>query len=277
MKLFQLLFAAAAFLSLFTGVSQAESKRLIRFEHDGKKHFGMLESDDTVRVLKKAYYKSIEPTDQTLPLSKVKLLAPAVPKKVFGVAGNYRPATAEAKQPPNPELFFKSPTSVIAHKANVVIPPDLKKPLYEAELVVVIGKRAKNVSVEEAPKHVLGFTCGNDVSGGDWGKDVQWWRLKGTDTFAPCGPHIVTDLDPTKVDITLRLNGKVVQQGNSSQYHFNAWEVVSFISKYVTLEPGDLIYMGTPLPVDGFKEGDVMEVDIEGIGVLRNPAVRGKG
>lgn len=268
-------FLAVLFLFVHQAPSQAdEVRKFARVEVGGKVSFGIVEGD-RIRLLEGDLFGEWSPTENLVSRSEIRLLAPCAPSKVFGAAGNYRSADKpDAPEPPHPQLFFKSPTGVIGPEEAIQIPRDLARPLYEAELVAVVGKRAKDVPVEKAPAHVLGYTCGNDVSGGDWSQDVQWLRVKGCDTFAPCGPYIVSGLDPGDLDIQLRVNGQVKQKGNTRDYNFTVAETVSFLSRYITLEPGDLIFMGTPPPVDSFNPGDVLEVEIEGIGVLRNPSKR---
>ncbi len=261
-------------LSLESPAQADEIRRFARVEVDGKISFGLVEGE-RVRLLEGDIFGDWKPTETQVALETVRLLAPCVPSKVFGAAGNYRPADKpDTPKPLHPQLFFKSPTGVIGPEQAIEIPRDLERPLYEAELVTVIGKRAKDVPADKALEHVFGYTCGNDVSGGDWGEDVQWLRVKGCDTFAPCGPYIVSGLDSAALDIRLRVNGEVKQRGNTRDYHFTVAETVSFLSRYITLEPGDLIFMGTPPPVEAFNPGDVLEVEIEGIGVLRNPSKR---
>ncbi|MBA7641165.1 putative protein YisK [subsurface metagenome] len=139
------------------------------------------------------------------------------------------------------------------------------------ELVAVIGKKAKNVSAKEAPNYIFGVTCGNDISARDWQEnDIQWWRAKGSDTFAPLGPVIARGLNYEDLLLTTRLNGKIKQRQRTSDLFFSVHEVVSFISQFITLYPGDVIYTGTPGKTSPMKSGDVVEVEIEGIGILRN-------
>ena len=145
---------------------------------------------------------------------------------------------------------------------------------YEAELVVVIGRVAKNVSKQDALDYVFGVTCGNDISERKWQKgDVQWWRAKGSDTFGPCGPFITRGLDYDNLQLKLRLNGEVKQDDNTSYLIHDVASTVSFISQHITLHPGDLIFTGTPGKTDVIKAGDVVEVELEGVGVLRNQVV----
>ena len=155
-----------------------------------------------------------------------------------------------------------------------VIPKTTDNVHYEAEMVIVVGKRAKDVPVDKALDYVLGVTCGNDVSARDWQRDdVQWWRAKGSDTFGPCGPYIAAGLDYDDLLLQLRVNGEVKQSQRTSELVHGVPEIVSWISQHATLEPGDLIYTGTPGSTSAFKPGDVVEVELEGVGILRNNIV----
>jgi 2-keto-4-pentenoate hydratase/2-oxohepta-3-ene-1,7-dioic acid hydratase in catechol pathway len=172
---------------------------------------------------------------------------------------------------------FSRWASLQSHGGPIVIPPDAANVHYEGEMVLVIGRRTRNVSPEEAARSIFGVTCGNDVSDRDWqngpNKDLQWWRAKGADTFGPLGPAIVTGLDFSDLLLTTRLNGETVQQQRTSDLLFPAPVIVSYISRWVTLEPGDVIYTGTPGSTRKMNPGDIVEVEIEGIGILRNQVV----
>jgi 2-keto-4-pentenoate hydratase/2-oxohepta-3-ene-1,7-dioic acid hydratase in catechol pathway len=191
---------------------------------------------------------------------------------------NYKSHLGSRTPPSVPELFYKPITCLQNPEEPIVIPSDSKNTHYEGELVLVIGKRIRNASPEQARDAIFGVTCGNDVSERDWqggaSKDLQWWRAKGADTFGPAGPAIVRGLDYGKLMLRTRLNGNVVQEQSTSDLLFDAPAIVSFASRYVTLTPGDLIYTGTPGSTRAMKDGDVVEVDIEGIGVLRNPVTQ---
>ena len=176
-----------------------------------------------------------------------------------------------------PQVFFKPPSCLIANGENIVIPPGTNDVHFEAELVIVIGRQAQNVSEDKALDYILGVTCGNDVSARDWQKnDVQWWRAKGCDTFGPIGPMIVSGLNYDDLRVQLRLNGKVLQDERTSQLIHNVPKMVSFASHHLTLEPGDLIFTGTPGKTSAMKPGDEVEVEIEGIGKLVNHVVAKK-
>ena len=248
----------------------ASVKHYVRFQADGRVAYGLLE-DKTVRELKGSIFDRPAKTDRTHTLDAVKLLAPCEPTKILAVALNYASHLADRPKPKNPEIFFKPPSAILEPGGAIVVPPGTDRCDYEGELVVVIGTKAKNVSVKEAPDYIFGVTCGNDVSARDWQKnDIQWWRAKGSDTFAPLGPAIARGLDCSDLLLTTRLNGEIKQQQRTSDLFFNVPELVSFISRFVTLYPGDVIYTGTPGQTSPMKSGDVVEVEIEGIGILKN-------
>lgn len=220
---------------------------------------------------------------------KVKLLAPIMdPPKIICLGLNYRDHAEEsgAAIPKEPILFSKYATSIIGPEQPIVLPPVSQEVDYEAELVIVVGKRGKNLKAETAQEYVAGYIVGHDVSARDWQlkKDGKQWMVGKTfDTFAPMGPHLVTAdevADPHRLAIRLRLNGKTMQDSNTSQMIFGVGATLAYLSQVFTLEPGDLIFTGTP-PGVGFakkppvflKAGDVVEVEIEGLGVLRNPVV----
>ncbi len=290
--------------------------RYARFQAGDTVAYGIIEGD-VVRQIDGDLFAIWKPTDRTYPLSSVKLLVPvARPSKVLALAGSYKShlgagdniatvttttkvttsgqtgqTTADSKtvvetEKPGeipakfqlPQIFFKTPSSLIASGEPIVIPAGTNDVHYEGELVIVVGRRAKNVGEEEARKCVLGVTCGNDVSARDWQKnDVQWWRAKASDTFGPVGPVIASGLDYDKLQLKLRLNGKVMQEENTNQLITSVAKTVSYISHYVTLEPGDVIFTGTPGRTSAIKPGDRVEVEIEGIGTLVNTVAATEG
>src|SRR5580692_10022690 len=248
-----------------------------RFEHNGKKSYGSV-ADGRIEELQGGLLDPPRFTGRRFALEEVKLLAPCEPPKILAVGQNYVSHLGERKTPKNPEMFYKPITSLQDPGGPIELPTDAEDAHYEGELVVVIGRTVRNATREEAAAAVFGVTCGNDVSERNWqrgaGKDVQWWRAKGCDTFAPLGPVIVTGLDYSNLLLTTRLNGAVVQQQRTSDLIFDVPAVISFISRYLTLTPGDIIYTGTPGNTQAMQPGDVVEVEIEGIGVLRNPLTR---
>lgn len=267
--------ALFALLLIHGGGLAAEKKvtRYVRFRDGGTVAYGIVEGD-RVRQLDGDLFGSWKPTDTMRKLSEVKLLVPTRPTKVLAAALNYRSHAGDKPAPTEPQLFFKVPSCLIADGENIVIPKGTATVHYEAEMVIVIGRRAKNVPEDRALKYVLGVTCGNDVSARDWqSKDIQWWRAKGSDTFGPCGPMIVSGINYDDLLIQLRLDGEVKQKERTSRMIFSVPEIVSFVSRHCTLEPGDLIFTGTSGKTTAIKPGDVLEVEVEGVGVLKNRVV----
>lgn len=244
--------------------------RFARFRAGGKTAYGTVEGN-RIRTVTGDPFGTWEPTETTHAVAEVELLVPVVPTKVLAVGINYRSHVGTRPTPKVPEIFYKSLPSLIAHGAEIVIPPGTNDVHYEGEMVIVMGRQAKNVSEADAPAHVLGVTCGNDVSARDWQQgDRQWWRAKGSDTFGPCGPFLATNVDYNDLALELRHNGEVKQSQRTSDLIFPVATIVSWISRHVTLEPGDLIFSGTPGTTSPIKPGDVIEVEIEGVGTLRN-------
>jgi len=273
-----LLATAAVYLSVAGRAALAEKPvKYVRFQSGDSASYGIVEGDKVRRISGDLFGKW-KTTDQVLPLGEVKILVPSAnPSKVLALAGNYRDHLGDRPAPETPEPFIKLPSCLQRHEGDVVQPADHEPVHYEAEVVIVIGKRAKNVPESKALDYVLGITCGNDISARYWQKnDVQWWRAKASDTFGPVGPYIASGLDYGKLDMELRVNGEVKQKTNTKNMIHSIRQTVSFISRYVTLEPGDLIFTGTPGKTQPMKPGDVVEVEIEGVGVLRNQIVSGK-
>jgi 2-keto-4-pentenoate hydratase/2-oxohepta-3-ene-1,7-dioic acid hydratase in catechol pathway len=251
--------------------------RYVRYRHKtGAPAWGVLEGEN-IRKITGDLFGAHKPSGSPIKLGDVKLLAPAEPPKIFAVGLNYRSHLGNRPAPVNPEIFYKPITSLQDPGGNIVIPKSANNVHYEAEFVLVIGKTTKNVTPAQAKASIFGVTCGNDVSERDWqngeNKDLQWWRAKGADTFAPCGPMLVRGLDDSKLLLQGRLNGEVVQKQYISDLIFDPPTIVSFISQAVTLQPGDLIYTGTPGTTRKMKPGDVFEVELDGVGILKNPVV----
>jgi 2-keto-4-pentenoate hydratase/2-oxohepta-3-ene-1,7-dioic acid hydratase in catechol pathway len=253
---------------------EKKTVKFARFQMGKIVSYGIVEGDD-IRRIEGNLFGEWKPTEEKFKISEVTLLVPTQPTKVVAAAGNYKSHLSEDTPVPKaPELFFKVPSCLIAQGKKVVIPQGTERVDGEAELVIVIGKRAKDVEVDKAMDHVLGITCGNDISARDWQQnDVQWWRAKGSDTFGPCGPFVVSGLNYDDLLLQFRLNGDVRQSQRTRDMIHGVAQLVSFASCYVTLEPGDLIYTGTPGKTATIKPGDIVEVEIEGVGVLRNPVV----
>ena len=268
------LWAGTLVILLAPGQSPAAGKKVTkyaRFQVGDLAAYGIVEGD-RVRQIDGDPFGPWRPTDKTYALAEVKLLVPTQPTKILACAGNYKSHLGDAPAHPHPEFFFKVPSCLIAVGQSIVIPKGTEEVHYEGELVIVIGKRAKNVPADRALDHVLGVTCGIDVSARDWQQgDVQWWRAKGTDTFGPCGPWIVSGINYDDLLLQLRLNGEVRQKERTSNMEHGVGAVVSWASRHVTLEPGDLIFTGTPGKTSAIQPGDVVEVELEDIGVLRNP------
>jgi 2-keto-4-pentenoate hydratase/2-oxohepta-3-ene-1,7-dioic acid hydratase in catechol pathway len=242
--------------------------KYVRYQSDSAIAYGILDSaldGAMIHEIRGDLFGAPEPTGATHPLSGVKLLYPCEPSKILAVGRNYKSHLGDRQAPDRPEMFYK-PVSALQHPDDpIVIPPDAANVHYEGELVIVIGQHGT----------IFGVTCGNDVSERDWQngrhKDLQWWRAKGADTFAPLGPVVVTGLDYGNLMLETRLNGEVVQKQSTADLTFDCPAIVSWVSRWVTLVPGDVIYTGTPGSTRAMRPGDVVEVEIEGIGVLRNP------
>ena len=214
--------------------------------------------------------------DTNTPLSEVTLLAPTQPSKIICVGRNYVAHAKEhnAEVPKIPLIFLKPPSTIIGPDDAIVLPPQSQQVEHEAELVIVIGKRGRNIIAENAKEHILGYTIGNDVTARDLQRaDKLWTRGKGFDTFAPFGPWIDTDFDPSDAVITCRVNGQMRQMASTRDMVFSVGTIIAFVSSVMTLEPGDLIFTGTPAGVGALTDSDVVEIDIEGLGVLRNPVI----
>ena len=251
--------------------------RIARFSHQDAIKFGIVDEDELVVLAGDPMFAGFDTTGERVPLRDIALLAPVIPRsKVVCVGRNYRDHAAELGNdvPPAPMLFFKPNTSVIGPGDAIVLPPQSERVDFEGELAAVIGRIAKNVPAESALDYVFGYTIGNDVTARDLQKtDGQWARAKGFDTFCPLGPAIETEFDPTgDAVVTTRVNGEVRQQGPISDMIFSLADVIAYASAAFTLLPGDVILTGTPAGVGPFVAGDVVEVEITGLGILRNTA-----
>lgn len=273
-----LAFAGCASLEM-GGADRPADGKLTRYAHfraGSHEAYGIVEGE-IIHEIQGDLLGTRQKTGRTYPLATVKLLAPTRPTKVLAMAGNYVSHLSTQPKPNNPEMFFKVPSCLIGPGDAVVLPGGSKEVHLEGELVIVIGRRARNVSEVDALKYVLGVTCGNDISARDWQtNDRQWWRAKGSDTFGPCGPFVVSGINHDDLLLTSRVNGQVTQQQRTSDMVFNCSQIVSFASCHITLEPGDLIFTGTMGKTPAIKPGDVLEVEIEHVGVLRNPVVAEK-
>ena len=257
-------------------------KKFVRFEYENQTGFGML-NGPKITVLDRCFLdEQARPTVEELNLADVRLLAPVQAPNIICIGLNYKPHAAEAemKLPELPLIFIKTTTALAGPQDSIVLPkiaPDNVD--YEGELAIVIGKKAKNVSEEEALDYVFGYTIANDVSARDCQLkiDGQWARGKSFDSFCPIGPVISTGIDGDALDIQTRLNGRVMQDSNTRNLIFSIRRLVSFCSRNMTLLPGTIILTGTPegvgfsrVPPVWLQAGDVVEIEIEGIGVLSN-------
>jgi 2-keto-4-pentenoate hydratase/2-oxohepta-3-ene-1,7-dioic acid hydratase in catechol pathway len=254
-----------------------------RFRANDQIGYGIIE-DDRVIAVSGSPLDNHERTPATYPLSAVTLLVPVIPPTFYAAGVNFREHVTEmAKQrgvepqfPPRADVGYRANNALIAHEEPIVIPKDATELVqYEGELVVVIGRHCRNVSEADVLDYVFGCTIGNDVSERTWQReDRTLWRAKNTDTFKPMGPWIVTGLDPDTLRVTIRLNGETMYSYGVGDAIFGVRHFISRMSHYVTLYPGDVLWMGTDGPTENIKDGNVVEVEVPGIGTLRNPVVR---
>lgn len=254
----------------------------VRFRDGDRTRYGILRGDE-VEALKGDLFEDVGGSGVTLALAKVKLLAPVSrPGKILAAAVNYQShapsgsvITKQDEPPAIPQLFLKPSSSVIGPDETIELPEGARRVDAEGELVAVIGKACRSVSADKALDYVFGYTCGNDVSARHWQRDdLQWWRAKGADTFSPLGPAIATDLDPSDLELRTRVNGEERQSTNTGAMVHSLAALISFASQVCKLEPGDLVFSGTPGETPTLNDGDSVEVEISGIGVLRNRVVR---
>jgi 2-keto-4-pentenoate hydratase/2-oxohepta-3-ene-1,7-dioic acid hydratase in catechol pathway len=238
--------------------------------------FGVIEGEEVFRLEGdlSAGNLSLERSEPSIRLPEARLLPPVAPSKIVCVGRNYREHAAELgnEMPSEPLLFLKAPSTLIGDGETIELPEQSQRVEHEGELAVVIGRRCRRLGEDEDPlPYVLGYTCLNDVTARDLQrKDVQFTRGKSFDTFCPVGPYIVTGLDPTDLKVETRVNGQVRQSGRTNAMAFPVVHLIRYISHAMTLEPGDLIATGTPAGVGPLLDGDVCEVEVEGVGVLRN-------
>lgn len=248
--------------------------KYVRFETGDKKiQYGVLR-EKIIQVVAGSIFSDHEITSEEVPLDTVRLLAPVEATKILCIGLNYVDHAKEFGKPipVEPLLFLKPASSVIGPQGNIVYPPQTENLHYEAELAIVIGKEAKNISEDEAKEYIFGYTVGNDVTARDLqNKDGQWSRAKGFDTFCPLGPWIETEVhNPDNLDIRLNLNGIVKQESNTNNMVFNCSEILAYLSSIMTLLPGDVIMTGTPAGIGPMEVGDIVKVTIQGIGTLEN-------
>ena len=251
---------------------------IVRIEYGHEIGYAEIKGD-VVTYLKGDPYSSLLTSKRTLSVDQVKILCPIVPNRIFGVGVNYY-ATASAWSRPIPErpfLFMKPSTTVIGSGESIIYPRQATNVFFEGELAVVIGKKGRHITEDSALDYVLGFTCGNDLTE----RNLQLDELKagcmmlskGFDTFNPLGPAIVTGLDSTALDIEVKVNGEVRQKGNTADLIFSVAKLISYLSEVITLLPGDVIMTGTPPGLGAVLPGDEIEIEMSGIGVLRNSVI----
>lgn len=256
--------------------------RIARYTTGEDPRFGVVEEDSgagaVIRVVAgDPLYTPLAFTGERVPLDDVRLLAPVIPRsKVVGVGGNYVERIADTGDAPSePVVFLKPNTSVIGPGDPIPLPAQSKEVHCEGELAVVIGRLCRDVPHARVSEVVIGYTCANDVTARDLQRrDGQWWRAKGFDGFCPLGPYLVTGLDPADLRITTRVEGRTVQDARSSQLVFGVAALVSYVSAVMTLLPGDVILTGAPAGAGPMRDGQRVEVEVEGIGVLVNPVAR---
>ena len=251
---------------------------ILRYQSTSGPAYGLVENH-IVYALEGDVFGALQKGKQVGSLQDMTLLAPIQPGKIVAIGRNYAEHAKEhgADVPQEPLLFLKATSAVIGPDEQIILTPLSERVEHESELVLVIGKRARNVPEGKAWDHVLGVTCGNDVTARDLQRsDGQWSRAKGFDTFCPLGPWIVTHLKPEEIGdlgITCRVNGAMKQMGSTRDMLFPPARLIAYITAAMTLFPGDMIMTGTPAGVSPLEAGDVVEVEVEGIGVLRNPVV----
>ena len=251
--------------------------RLVRFRLGERIATGAIDAgSDDIRVLRGTFFDDPLPTGEQVPLGDVRLLAPVLPSKLVCVGKNYAAHAAEfgMEVPEEPLLFLKPSTAVIGPGDPIELLPISKRVDYEGELAVVIGRLARRVRAEDVYRYVLGYTCANDVTLRDLQRtDDQWARAKGFDGSAPLGPWVETELDPNDIRVETRLNGEIVQAAQTSDMVFGVAELIEYLTEFMTLLPGDVLLTGTPEGVGRLASGDVVEVEVEGVGTLANPVV----
>jgi 2-keto-4-pentenoate hydratase/2-oxohepta-3-ene-1,7-dioic acid hydratase in catechol pathway len=250
--------------------------KIARFSIGGDPRFGIVDGDEIVVLKGDPMFMGFDTAEERVPLDSVRLLAPVIPRsKVVCIGLNYPDHRADMGDvgPSTPLMFLKPNTAVVGPGDAIQLPPGIGKVVHEGELVIVIGRIAKQVEAADFADYVFGYTIGNDVSARDlMESDGQWARAKGYDTFAPIGPVIETELDPADAEITTFVDGEQRRHGNTSQMLHSIGEIVAFASDVWTLLPGDIIMTGTPGGLGGFTAGQTVDITIEGIGTLSNPA-----
>lgn len=247
--------------------------RIARYRDGETSRYGIVDGDGSVRSVSGSVYDSPQPGDIVGKIEDLAFLAPCEPTKIICIGRNYDSAVRARGHdyPTTPVAFLKTPNSVVGPDADVIRPAGVEEFVYEGELTVIIGKRATAVSAADAWDYIFGYTCGNDMTVRDWqATDAHWTRAKASDTLCPLGPWIETEIDPTNLSLKASVNGELQQDGRTDDLIFTIPTIIEYLTRTITLEPGDAILTGTPLGAQALVDGDVVEVDIEGIGVLRN-------
>ena len=250
--------------------------KVVRFSHDGEPRYGVIDGDVVTLVEGDPIHDGITTTSDTVALSDITLMAPVAPSKVICVGMNFAEHAAEMHHdgPQTPLIFLKPPTTVIGPGEDIILPPVEGRIVHEGELAIVIGSVAHRIPEKNWADVIFGYTIANDVSARDvMFADGQWARAKGFDTFCPVGPWIETEFDPfAHNEITTRVDGEVRRHGFTGDMTHKVPEIIAFVSNAFTLYPGDIICTGTPAGLGGFLDGQTVEITIEGIGTLSNPA-----
>ena len=247
--------------------------KIARFTYGGNTYTGILQNGKLHRCTGDIYQGDFSFEADGIPLSEVKLETPSLPTKIVAVGKNYSEHIKEmgGPVPETPILFIKPSTSLIADGENIIFPEESQRVDHEAELCLIIKKTASKVKKEDFKEYVLGYSCLNDVTARDiQKKDGQWTRAKSYDTFAPFGPWMETDIDPNNVKVSARVNGEVRQSASTNLFLYTVGELLEFITAGITLLPGDVVTTGTPSGISAMKKGDVVEIEVEGIGILKN-------
>jgi 2-keto-4-pentenoate hydratase/2-oxohepta-3-ene-1,7-dioic acid hydratase in catechol pathway len=254
--------------------------RVVQFRSNGASRMGVLESDDAIRALDGDPFSGGQPGAVVAQLNDVELLAPCAPSKILCIGSNFASAVRAKKRPwpTAPVAFLKTSNAITGPDTDVIRPPDVTTFEYEGEMAVVIGKTASKVSAAQAMDYVFGYACSNDMTVRDWQQtDQHWTRAKASDTLCPLGPWIETDIDPSDLSLKVTVNGQLRQDGRTGDMIFRIPDIIEYLSRTITLYPGDLILTGTPLGAHPVVDGDVMEVEIEGLGLLRNTVRQDSG
>ncbi|GEA61264.1 fumarylacetoacetate hydrolase family protein [Vibrio comitans] len=253
----------------FSVLTYAASEHFVRFEYQGSTGYGQLNGQE-VYPIEGDLFGEYSISSKPIKFSDIKLLLPVEPEKVFAVGMNFASHISSPSNKP-PPLFLKLPSSLVLSGEPVLVPKGATNVHFEGELVLVIGKEVRNISEQQAKDAIFGVTVGNDITERNWqGRDLQWMRAKASDGFGPIASTITRGVDYQNVLLTTRLNGEVVQQESTRNMIHSPAKVVSYLSQYFTLKPGDLIFMGTPGRTRALKHNDVVSVSIEGVGELSN-------